>query len=181
MVEDMKNQEFPGSVNDIEPTAAEQIASEEQIAAQATEEAAQAVEGAAQAEETIAQAAEEIAQAEIEVPVEAITGTPGPTEQVEAPELESVPAPEVVDVASEIAEPELAAAPTTPATPTLNAESTRTAAAPAKSPKKTTIGGQALIEGIMMCGPHRTAIAVRKADGSIYVEEIKKSAGDVAN
>ena len=178
MDEDMKNQELSGSVNDIEITAAEQIASEEQSAAQATEEAAQAVEGAAQAEETIAQATEEAAQAEIEVPVEAITGTPGPTEQVEAPELESVPAPEVVDVASEIAEPELAAAPTTPATPTLNAESTRTAAAPAKSPKKTTIGGQALIEGIMMCGPHRTAIAVRKADGSIYVEEIKKSASE---
>ncbi|MBR5937499.1 MAG: DUF1385 domain-containing protein [Clostridiales bacterium] len=30
----------------------------------------------------------------------------------------------------------------------------------------------------MMCGPHRTAIAVRKADGSIYVEEIKKSASE---
>ena len=47
-----------------------------------------------------------------------------------------------------------------------------------RKPKKTTIGGQALIEGIMMCGPHRTAIAVRKADGSIYVEEIKKSASE---
>ena len=44
--------------------------------------------------------------------------------------------------------------------------------------KKTTIGGQALIEGIMMCGPRRTAIAVRKADGSIYVEEIRKSASE---
>ncbi|MBR5417197.1 MAG: DUF1385 domain-containing protein [Clostridiales bacterium] len=30
----------------------------------------------------------------------------------------------------------------------------------------------------MMCGPRRTAIAVRKADGSIYVEEIKKSASE---
>jgi uncharacterized protein YqhQ len=47
-----------------------------------------------------------------------------------------------------------------------------------KKAKKTTIGGQALIEGIMMCGPRRTAIAVRKADGSIYVEEIKKSASE---
>ena len=47
-----------------------------------------------------------------------------------------------------------------------------------RRPKKTTIGGQALIEGIMMCGPRRTAIAVRKADGSIYVEEIKKSASE---
>lgn len=41
--------------------------------------------------------------------------------------------------------------------------------------KKTTIGGQALIEGIMMCGPKRTAIAVRKGDGSIHIEEIKQS------
>ena len=49
---------------------------------------------------------------------------------------------------------------------------------PVKRTKKTTIGGQALIEGIMMCGPHRTAIAVRKADGSIYVEEIRKSASE---
>lgn len=41
--------------------------------------------------------------------------------------------------------------------------------------KKTTIGGQALIEGIMMVGPERTAIAVRKGDGSIYIEEIKQN------
>lgn len=54
-----------------------------------------------------------------------------------------------------------------------------TSPAPVKGKKKkTTVGGQALIEGIMMCGPHRTAIAVRKADGSIYVEEIKKSASE---
>ena len=45
----------------------------------------------------------------------------------------------------------------------------------AKTIKKTTIGGQALIEGIMMCGPKRTAIAVRKGDGSIHIEEIKQS------
>lgn len=38
--------------------------------------------------------------------------------------------------------------------------------------KKTTIGGQALIEGLMMYGPQRIAMAVRKADGSIYLEEI---------
>jgi len=38
--------------------------------------------------------------------------------------------------------------------------------------KKTTIGGQALIEGLMMYGPRRIAMAIRKADGSIYVEEI---------
>ena len=37
--------------------------------------------------------------------------------------------------------------------------------------KKTSIGGQALIEGIMMNGPKGSAIAVRKSDGSIFVEE----------
>ena len=41
--------------------------------------------------------------------------------------------------------------------------------------KKTSIGGQALIEGVMMVGPSRTAMAVRKGDGTIHVEEIKQS------
>ena len=41
--------------------------------------------------------------------------------------------------------------------------------------KKTTIGGQALIEGVMMVGPTRTAMAVRKGDGTIFVEEMKQS------
>lgn len=36
--------------------------------------------------------------------------------------------------------------------------------------KKTSIGGQALIEGVMMRGPHRSAMAVRKPDGSIHLE-----------
>ncbi len=35
--------------------------------------------------------------------------------------------------------------------------------------KKTSIGGQALIEGIMMRGPKKTAMAVRKKDGSIQI------------
>ena len=35
---------------------------------------------------------------------------------------------------------------------------------------KTTIGGQALIEGIMMRGPEKDAIVVRKADGSLDVD-----------
>lgn len=35
--------------------------------------------------------------------------------------------------------------------------------------KKTSIGGQAVIEGVMMRGPYKTAIAVRKPDGSIDV------------
>ena len=42
--------------------------------------------------------------------------------------------------------------------------------------KKTTIGGQALIEGIMMLGPGKSAIAVRKENGEIdlKVENITK-------
>lgn len=38
---------------------------------------------------------------------------------------------------------------------------------------KTSIGGQALIEGIMMRGPKTTAMAVRRPDGSICLEEKK--------
>ena len=36
---------------------------------------------------------------------------------------------------------------------------------------KTSIGGQALIEGIMMKGPRLSAMAVRKPDGTIHMEE----------
>jgi len=38
---------------------------------------------------------------------------------------------------------------------------------------KTSIGGQALIEGIMMRGPKRTAMAVRNTSGEIVIEEWK--------
>ena len=41
-------------------------------------------------------------------------------------------------------------------------------------PKKTSIGGQAVIEGIMMKGPKKTALAVRIPDGSIDIEYIKE-------
>ncbi len=37
--------------------------------------------------------------------------------------------------------------------------------------KKTSIGGQALIEGVMMKGVSKGAMAVRKPDGELYVEE----------
>ncbi len=40
--------------------------------------------------------------------------------------------------------------------------------------KKTSIGGQAVIEGIMMKGPKKTALAVRTPDGSIDIEYIKE-------
>lgn len=39
--------------------------------------------------------------------------------------------------------------------------------------KKTSIGGQAVIEGIMMRGPQKTVLAVRTPDSSIIVEEVK--------
>ena len=40
-------------------------------------------------------------------------------------------------------------------------------------PKRTSIGGQALMEGIMMRGPKRTAMAVRNTKGEIVVEEFE--------
>ncbi|MBR5542632.1 MAG: DUF1385 domain-containing protein [Oscillospiraceae bacterium] len=47
-----------------------------------------------------------------------------------------------------------------------------------KECKKTSIGGQALIEGIMMLGPKKSAIAVRRADGEIElkVEDVTRPA-----
>ena len=59
-----------------------------------------------------------------------------------------------------------------PAKPSRTAGKKKSCPAPMK---KTTIGGQALIEGVMMVGPSRTAMAVRKGDGTIHVEEIKQS------
>ena len=41
--------------------------------------------------------------------------------------------------------------------------------------KKTSIGGQALIEGIMMRGPLTTAMAVRNTDGQIIIEKEETS------
>jgi uncharacterized protein YqhQ len=43
--------------------------------------------------------------------------------------------------------------------------------------KKTSIGGQAVIEGVMMKGPESIAIAVRKPDGEIVLkkENLKSS------
>lgn len=40
-----------------------------------------------------------------------------------------------------------------------------------KAKKKTSIGGQALIEGVMMRGPQKTAMAVRHVSGEIVMEE----------
>ena len=41
--------------------------------------------------------------------------------------------------------------------------------------KYTCIGGQALIEGIMMKSPEKTAMAVRKPNGEIYIENISEN------
>ena len=35
---------------------------------------------------------------------------------------------------------------------------------------KTSVGGQALIEGVMMRGPKKMAMAVRQPDGEMYIE-----------
>lgn len=43
--------------------------------------------------------------------------------------------------------------------------------------KKTSIGGQALIEGIMMRGPHKTAMAVRHTSGEIVIKEWDNGTG----
>lgn len=40
-----------------------------------------------------------------------------------------------------------------------------------QSTKKTSIGGQALIEGVMMRGPQKTAMAIRHVSGRIVLEE----------
>ena len=39
--------------------------------------------------------------------------------------------------------------------------------------KYTSIGGQALIEGIMMRGPQRSAMATRLPDGTVDLEELE--------
>ena len=43
--------------------------------------------------------------------------------------------------------------------------------------KKTSIGGQALMEGIMMRGPKTTALAVRNTQGEIVIEKFPSSTG----
>ncbi len=44
-----------------------------------------------------------------------------------------------------------------------------------KSCKMTSIGGQALLEGIMMKGPHRTVMATRMPDKSIDIEDLHET------
>jgi len=84
-------------------------------------------------------------------------------DQVQEAALKEVPA-EDIDLAADI-----------PEVPAKAAKKTKKSKNCPVATKKTTIGGQALIEGVMMVGPSRTAMAVRKGDGTIYVEEIKQS------
>lgn len=49
------------------------------------------------------------------------------------------------------------------------------ASKPGKTEKKTSIGGQALIEGVMMRGPKVTAMAVRHVSGQIVTEQWETS------
>ena len=141
------------------------------------EELEQQIQEAAedQAQEYIEEKAPEVEIVD-EIPTEAISdAAKAASDTAKAPVAETV-----AEAATEAASETVTA--TEAAAEDLSEEVTETkteaAAAPVKKTKKTTIGGQALIEGIMMCGPRRTAIAVRKADGSIYVEEIKKSASE---
>ena len=188
MDEEMRNQDISeNSVNDIEQAAA-----------------AAANEAEAKAQEYIEKTEEKVPEIEIldEIPVSAINEAAREADAtakapVEAADVMETAESDGIEKAAEAAEEavtEAAAesasaeveAKTAPvveaAVEELSEEVTKTGteavAAPKKKTKKTTIGGQALIEGIMMCGPRRTAIAVRKADGSIYVEEIKKSASE---
>ena len=50
-----------------------------------------------------------------------------------------------------------------------------------KKKKYTSIGGQALMEGIMMRGPERTMMCVRRADGSLVLEEVEHKAPTIWN
>ncbi len=50
---------------------------------------------------------------------------------------------------------------------------------PEKKSRVTTVGGQALIEGLMMIGPRKAAIAIRKPDGEIVLETMPIPAKDL--
>ena len=48
-------------------------------------------------------------------------------------------------------------------------------------PRKTHVGGQALIEGVMMRGTYNWAVGVREPDGALYVEEHDLASGRAKN
>lgn len=60
-------------------------------------------------------------------------------------------------------------------------ESRKAFAADSDVQTRTHIGGQALIEGIMMRGRYNWAVAVREPDGTIYTEEHDLASGRKKN
>ncbi len=86
---------------------------------------------------------------------------------------EDEPIEESAEVAEEVAEEVSEEAVTAEVTEEEPKEDTRVRIR--KGEKKiTSIGGQALIEGVMMNGPHRTMMVVRDKNGKLIYEEVKK-------
>lgn len=96
---------------------------------------------------------------------------------VEVPSNDTVAevATEVVEVTNTVLDNDSAVSQETKVVDTVEVKTTKNDTIDKPDSKKTTIGGQALIEGIMMCGPKMTAMAVRKGDGTIHIEEMKQS------
>ena len=69
----------------------------------------------------------------------------------------------------------------TAAEPTARRRSESARAFAEDGPRKTHVGGQALIEGVMMRGKFNWAVAVREPDGGMYVEEHDLASGRAKN
>lgn len=69
----------------------------------------------------------------------------------------------------------------TAAEPTARKRSETARAFAEDGPRKTHVGGQALIEGVMMRGKFNWAVAVREPDGGMYVEEHDLASGRAKN
>lgn len=69
----------------------------------------------------------------------------------------------------------------TAAEPTARKRSETARAFAEDGPRKTHVGGQALIEGVMMRGKFNWAVAVREPDGGMYVEDHDLASGHAKN
>ena len=69
----------------------------------------------------------------------------------------------------------------TAAEPTARKRSETARAFAEDGPRKTHVGGQALIEGVMMRGKFNWAVAVREPDGGMYVEDHDLASGRAKN
>lgn len=69
----------------------------------------------------------------------------------------------------------------TAAEPTARKRSETARAFAEDGPRKTHVGGQALVEGVMMRGKFNWAVAVREPDGGMYVEEHDLASGRAKN